>query len=67
MNYINRLQAENADLKNTLAEIRDELAGLHRYYSSEKFHGFDCDYAYVSTDVLPRLEIIHRILLHANF
>lgn len=60
MNYIQNLKSENQSLKNKLEEINNELIQLKAYYMSSKFQGFENDYAYVSTDVMHRLDNLSK-------
>jgi len=61
MNYIKKLQAENAELKGQLSEIHERLIDYMRYYNSDKFHGTDNDFAHVTTDVYPRLSELKKL------
>jgi hypothetical protein len=63
-NYIHRLETENAELKAQLAAIQALITEQQLYFLSPKFQGPDNDYAYLSTDVLPKLSAIkHQAIL----
>lgn len=53
MNHIARLMKERDEALAQVKAIREELIAVESYYLSSKFHAHD--YAYVRTDVLPRL------------
>jgi len=62
MNYINKLQKENLALQLEIELIEFEILQAIRYYNLDKFQGVNNDYAYVSTDVLPRLmKILNQV------
>jgi hypothetical protein len=63
MNHILRLIKDRNDLRAKLAEVRDELAALEKYYTSDKFAGPDNDYAHVRTDLLPRLSTLKSLAI----
>ena len=53
MNYIQQLQQENQELKNTIQEIDQIILDLYRYLSLSKFHEDN----YVNTsDIFLRLD-----------
>lgn len=54
-NYINRLQAENAELKAELDRIREGITDLRAYLVSDKFSK---DTTVQTRDVLHRIEEI---------
>jgi molecular chaperone GrpE (heat shock protein) len=60
MNYIHQLQNEIAELKEQNNQIEAELLNYVIYFRSEKFQGFENDYAHVSTDLLPKMELLLR-------
>lgn len=66
MNYINRLEAENADLHAALDAVRAELAMFHAHLSSAKFTGVESngdrkDWIAVG-DVVRRLHEIEAVM-----
>jgi hypothetical protein len=58
MNHIARLTEQRDGATQRLATVRDELDSLLAYLTSPKFTAPDCDYAHVSTDLLPKLQRI---------
>lgn len=59
MNYIKRLEMENADKAATIDRIRTHLQALERYLCSSKFRCGDTLDGYVNIqDVLTRLPVI---------
>lgn len=59
MNHIRRLQMENAALRQQLRDVTAEVIRVQGYYLSQKFHAHD--YAYVRTDILPRLDSLYSL------
>jgi hypothetical protein len=62
MNYIKKLQEENAHLKNSLESAINELIDYQRYYNSSKFTSVENDFAHVSTDVYIKITTIKMYL-----
>jgi hypothetical protein len=65
-NYINTLQAENADLRGKLNEIEEWRAAFVRHLHSEKFRGTEGGERkdWIATgDVLAQLQNLWRLLL----
>lgn len=60
MNYIKQLQSENTELKQNLANAREELISLEVYLTSAKFHQ---DTTVQTTDVLRRLANLKTLLV----
>lgn len=60
MNHIRKLTQENADLRETLKSVTENIIELQAYYGSSKFDG-DNGYAYTRTDVLHRLAALKAI------
>lgn len=62
MNYIERLQTENKELKGQLEQIKSELDSFRIFLNSAKFQGFESDGSrkdWISTnDVQNRLKEI---------
>ena len=62
MNHIKKLQAENLELKQTIEQTIEMLIEMQKYYSSEKFQGFENDYAHIQTDVYPKISFLKMFL-----
>lgn len=54
------LLAENAELLEKLVQINEEITDLFAYYGSPKFRE---DYAFVSTDIMPRLRNLRNVAM----
>lgn len=61
--YINRLQDENAALREQLEAARRAVIDMQSYLQSSKFHGPENDYVHVSTDINPKLSELRNMLL----
>jgi hypothetical protein len=53
--YAARMTAERDAFADQLHSVRNALIEIEVYLASSKFHGVDNDYAYVSTDILPKI------------
>jgi hypothetical protein len=62
MNHIKRLQAENAELKQSIEQAIELLIDMQVYYSLPKFEGVENDYAHVKTDVYPKISFVKMFL-----
>lgn len=62
MNYIQKLQAENQQLKAQIEEVRQLAVDALIYYRGKKFAGIENDFAHVSTDVVHKIEEIKNHL-----
>lgn len=60
-NYIKRLERELAEARALLKAANDKVVEMESYYTSPKFH--EHDFAYVRTDVLPRLREVRMATL----
>lgn len=63
MNYIKRLEKENATFRRMIAAVEAELMDVRRYLTSPKFHE---DPTVQVRDVLARLENVTRAAYEAQ-
>jgi hypothetical protein len=59
MNYINRLEQENKDLKRVLGQINNELSLFLDYLHSPKFTGIESDGG--RKDWISTTEVVHKL------
>jgi hypothetical protein len=62
MNHIVKLQQENKELKQAIEDAIQLIVDMQAYYNSEKFHGFENDFAHVKTDVYPKISFLKMFL-----
>jgi len=53
--YAARMTAERDTFADQLDDVRNILIEIEVYLAGPKFHGADNDYAYVTTDILPKI------------
>lgn len=58
MNYIKKLQQENAELKQNLKETEENVLDILAYLSLPKFQGEGNDYVHVSTDIKHQIKYL---------
>jgi hypothetical protein len=63
MNHIARLIKERDEAQATVRRATDMLTELELYLTSSKFHGPDCDYVHVRTDILPKIADVRFALI----
>ena len=61
-NYIQKLKAENEELKKGIETAINELIDYQKYYALPKFAGIENDFAHVSTDVYAKITTIKMYL-----
>lgn len=70
MKYINRLQEENAELRNKLVEVNKSLTDFLVFLSADKFKGVESDGSrkdwIATTDVKLRLQEIRANTLNVG-
>lgn len=66
MNYIHKLQAENARLRELIGEAEEQLSFMVAYLHSAKFHGPEHDWVCVSNDILPKVRNVLNIIRTAS-